>query len=225
MIKNIVFDLGGVLLDWNPRYLYRTMMDSESDIEHFLAHVCTDAWNLEMDRGRNRQEAIDELIEKFPDKAHLITAFKNRWIEMFSGPIHESVDILMDLKRRGYPVYALSNWNDETFQIALKEFPFLRLFDGRIVSGEVKLVKPDPAIYKLLLETYALNPRESLFIDDREENVIGARTCGMESIRFINPAKLEQDLAAYGLFPDNGDDEQDAPHQVGCGGHCTCQNR
>ncbi len=225
MIKNIVFDLGGVLLDWNPRYLYRTIIDNEADIEYFLSHVCTDAWNLEMDRGRNRQEAIDELIAKFPDKADLIIAFKTRWIEMFSGPIHESVDILMELKQRGYPLYALSNWNDETFQIALKEFPFLRMFDGRIVSGEVKLVKPDPAIYSLLLETYNLNPRESLFIDDRDENVVGARACGMESIRFISPAKLEQDLAVYGLFPDNGSDEQDISHETGCGGHCTCQNR
>lgn len=224
MIKNIVFDLGGVLLDWNPRYLYRMMMDGEQEVENFLTHICTDAWNLEMDRGRNRQEAVDELVAKFPDKEHLITAYKTRWIEMFSGPIHESVDILMDLKRRGYPLYALSNWNDETFQIALQEFPFLRLFDGRIVSGEVKLVKPDPSIYRLLFDTYKLNPRECLFIDDRDENVAGARTCGMEAIRFISPAKLEQDLAAYHLFPDNGD-EQETSHGMGCGGHCTCQNR
>ncbi len=225
MIKNIVFDLGGVLLDWNPRYLYRTMMESEEEIERFLTHICTDAWNLEMDRGRNRQEAVDELIAKFPDKALYITAYKTRWMEMFSGPIHESVDILMDMKRRGYPLYALSNWNDETFQIALKEFPFLRLFDGRIVSGEVKLLKPDHAIYKLLLDTYQLNPRESLFIDDRAENVAAAREVGLEAIRFISPAKLEQDLAAYGLFPDNDDDTSEPPHETGCGGHCTCQSR
>lgn len=225
MIKAVVFDLGGVLVDWNPRYLYRNLIADEQVMEDFLANVCTDAWNYQMDLGRNRQEAVDELIARFPQHTDWITAFKTRWIEMIDGPIHESVDILMDLKRRGYPVYALSNWNDETFQLALSDLPFLRLFDGRIVSGEVKLGKPDPAIYQLLLSRFNLNPREIVFIDDREENVVAARNLGIESIRFISPAQLERDLAAYGLFPDNDDETEDTAASGGCGEHCTCHVR
>lgn len=224
MIKSVVFDLGGVLLDWNPRYLYRELMTSEDAIETFLSEVCTPAWNHTLDLGRTWSDARDEVVAKFPHQTHLIDAYWDKWLDMFSGPIHESVDILMDLKRRGYPLYALSNWNDVKFQVALKEFPFLRLFDGRIVSGDVKLAKPDPAIYQLLLNTFSLNPRETIFIDDRPENVAAARALGIESIPFISPAQLERDLAAYGLFPDNPEDEEPQESR-GCGGGCTCHDR
>jgi len=144
---------------------------------------------------------------------------------MFKGPIHESVDILMDLKRKSYPLYALSNWNDEKFRVALKKFPFLNLFDGYVVSGFEKLAKPDPAIYKVLLERFDLNPRETLFIDDRPENVAAARNLGMEAVRFTSPYDLETDLVSYGIYQDDDDTESDEIESGCCGGSCTCHNR
>ena len=222
MIKNVIFDIGAVLVDWNPRYYYRTIIDDEAIIEKFLAEVCTFEWNHTLDLGRPWEDAKAEVMAKFPQHETLIDAYWHNWLEMFSGPIHETVDILMDIKRRGYPLYALSNWNDIKFPIALKEFPFLGLFDGRIVSGEVKLAKPDPLIYQLLLNTYKLNPRECLFIDDRLENVEAARALGIESVQFISPRQLEQELIQYGIIPTDGDDDGEEPR--GCGASCTCHS-
>lgn len=222
MIKNIIFDVGAVLVDWNPRYLYRELMQSEDEVERFLADVCTFDWNYSLDLGRAWEDARAEVVGKFPQHQEMIDAYWERWLEMFTGPIHESVDILMDLKRRGYPVYGLTNFNHEKWQVALQEFPFLRLFDGRIVSGEVKLAKPDPAIYKTLLDTYKLNPRECLFIDDREENVQGARNVGIEAVQFVSPRQLERDLIAYGVYEDDGEAHVEPQ---GCGGNCSCHSR
>jgi 2-haloacid dehalogenase len=222
MIKNVIFDIGAVLVDWNPRYYYRTVMDDEARIEKFLTEVCHFEFNHTLDLGRPWDDARAELMSKFPEYETMIDAYWHNWLEMFSGPIHETVDILMDIKRRGYPVYALSNWNDVKFPIAMQEFPFLRLFDGRIVSGEVKLAKPDPRIYQLLLDTYKLNPRESLFIDDRLDNVESARALGIEAVQFITPRQLEQDLIQYGVIP-SGDDDDSEPI-MGCGAGCTCHS-
>ena len=222
MIKNVIFDIGAVLVDWNPRYYYRTVIDDEALIEKFLTEVCHFEFNHTLDLGRPWDDARAELVEKFPEYETMIDAYWHNWLEMFSGPIHESVDILMDIKRRGYPVYALSNWNDIKFPIAMQEFPFLRLFDGRIVSGEVKLAKPDPRIYQLLLDTYKLNPRESLFIDDRLDNVESARALGIEAVQFISPRQLEQDLIQYGVIPSDDDAEEEPT--MGCGAGCTCHS-
>lgn len=222
MIKNIIFDIGAVLVDWNPRYYYRTVIKDEAVIEQFLTEVIPFEFNHTLDLGRPWGDARAELMSKFPQYETMIDAYWDNWLDMFSGPIHESVDILMDVKRRGYPVYALSNWNDVKFQIALKEFPFLNLFDGRIVSGEVKLAKPDLPIYQLLLDTYKLNPRESLFIDDRLDNVMAARQLGIEAVQFISPRQLEQDLMQYGVIP-AGDEADDEPN-MGCGGGCSCHS-
>ncbi len=224
MIKNVIFDIGAVLVDWNPRYYYRTVIKDDAEIEKFLNEVCTFEWNHTLDLGRPWEDARAELIAKFPQYETMIDAYWHNWLDMFSGPIHESVDILMDIKRRGYPVYALSNWNDVTFQTALKEFPFLRLFDGRIVSGEVKLAKPDQRIYQLLLDTYQLNPRESLFIDDRLENVEAARLLGIESVQFVSPRQLERDLIDYGIIPAGNDDDGEDFAGTGCGAGCTCHS-
>ncbi len=224
MIKNVIFDIGAVLVDWNPRYYYRTVIKDDAEIEKFLNEVCTFEWNHTLDLGRPWEDARAELIAKFPAYETMIDAYWHNWLDMFSGPIHESVDILMDIKRRGYPVYALSNWNDVTFQTALKEFPFLRLFDGRIVSGEVKLAKPDQRIYQLLLDTYQLNPRESLFIDDRLENVEAARLLGIESVQFVSPCQLERDLIDYGIIPAGHDDDGEDFAGTGCGAGCTCHS-
>ncbi|MCB1557675.1 MAG: HAD family phosphatase [Alphaproteobacteria bacterium] len=224
MIKTIVFDIGGVLVDWNPRYLYRDIFDTEEEMEFFLGNICTKDWNHTLDLGRPWEEAALELVTKHPEYKEHIYMYWDRWLEMFSGPIHETVDILMDLKKRGLRVLALSNWNDEKFEVALKEFPFLRLFDGRIVSGEVKLAKPDPEIYKLLLTTFDLNPRETFFVDDVMKNVEAARAQGIEAVQFTTPKALEDALTAYGVYPELDESEDDGA-QSGCGGSCTCHSR
>ena len=219
MIKNIIFDIGAVLVDWNPRYYYRTVIKDDARIERFLSEICTFDFNHTLDLGRPWEEARAELMAKAPDFEDMIDAYWHQWLHMFSGPIHETVDILMDIKRRGFPVYALSNWNDVKWPIAMQEFPFLRLFDGRIVSGEVKLAKPDQRIYQLLLDTYKLNPRECLFIDDRLENVEAARQLGIEAVQFFNPRQLEHDLIQYGVIPA---DAEDINESGSCGAGCTC---
>lgn len=229
MIKAVIFDLGGVVIDWNPRYVYRELISSEEEIEAFLSTVCTPEWNHSLDLGRPWAEAVAELIARHPDKTDLITAYWKRWADMLGGPIHESVDLLMELKARKVPLYALSNWSHETFPRAIEEFPFLRLFDGRIISGEVKLAKPDRAIYELLLSTYNLNPRETLFIDDRKENVQAAWDVDLNAVQFISPWQLERDLIGYGLIPgdtaDNDNDEDDEHDHGGCcGGGCGCHH-
>jgi 2-haloacid dehalogenase len=200
MIKNIIFDIGAVLVDWDPRYYYRRIMKDEAEVEKFLTEICTFEFNHSLDLGRPWDDARAELVSKYPEYTTHIDAYWNNWLDMFSGPIHGTVDILKDLKSRGFPVYALSNWNDVTFQVALREFPFLNLFDGRIVSGEVKVAKPDPRIYQLLLDTYKLIPHESLFIDDRKDNIDAASVFGIKAVQFISPEKLHEDLIAYGIY-------------------------
>lgn len=227
MIKAVIFDLGGVLIDWNPRYVYRDIFASEAEMEDFLTNICTPSWNHELDLGKPWDQHISELIAVHPDKADLIRIYKDRWVDMLGGPIHETVDLLMELKARGVPLYALTNWSHETFGTALQEFPFLRLFDGRIVSGEVKLAKPDPAIYELTLATFKLNPRETLFIDDKRENIQVAWDLGINATQFLSPRQLEADLIGYGLIPtDEGDYNENEDMDGGgcCGGGCGCSH-
>lgn len=228
-IKAIVFDIGGVLLDWDPRYLYRKLIQDEEKIETFLHTVCTYSWNLEQDRGRSWAEAVADLSAKFPEHSALIQAYDERWVEMIDGAILGSVDIMMELRRRGYPLYAITNFSSEKLKIAMQAYPFLRGFNGMIVSGDVKLLKPDPAIYKALLDTYHLNPRELLFIDDRRENVQAAWECGFHAIHFLSPAQLEQDLIETGIliFDNDADDDgvaDDVDNSGGCGAHCGCHH-
>lgn len=225
MIKSVIFDIGAVLVDWNPRYVYRDLMRDEAEVEHFLNEVCPFDWNHTLDLGRNWEDAKAERVALFPHYEEMIDIYWDRWLDMFSGPIHESVDILMDVKRRGYPVYALSNWNDVKWEVAIQEFPFLRLFDGKIVSGQVKLAKPDPAIYDLLIQTYSLNPRESLFIDDRLENVQAALNAGLHAVQFTSPRQLERDLIQFGVIPSDEGDDDELINSKGCGEGCTCHGR
>lgn len=224
MIKTIVFDIGGVLLDWDPRYFYRDIFKTEEEMEFFLGNICTRDWNHTLDLGRSWEDAALELVTKYPAYKEHIYMYWDRWLDMFSGPIHETVDILMDVKKRGYQVLALSNWNDEKFEVALREFPFLRLFDGRIVSGEVKLAKPDPEIYKLLLSTFSLNPRETFFMDDVMTNVEAAREQGIQAVQFTSPKALEDALTSYGVYPEL-DEQDEEGAQSCCGGGCSCHSR
>lgn len=201
-IETIVFDLGGVLIDWNPAYLYRKIFDDEAAIEDFLAHICTGKWNEQQDAGRPLAEATRILVAQFPEYHTEIQAYYGRWTEMLGGPIAGTVQLLESLHaRQSQRLYALTNWSAETFPHALERYDFLQRFAGILVSGEEKLIKPDPRIYALLLERYAIRPETALFIDDNPANVTGARESGMQAIHFHSPEQLHLEMAALGILP------------------------
>ncbi len=198
-IEAVVFDLGGVLIDWNPRYLYRKLFDSEEAMELFLREVCNDAWNAQQDAGRTFSEATEILIAEHPDKAELIRAYYDRWPEMLAGSLPRSVTILADLKAAGIPLYSLTNWSAETFPIALQRFDFLQWFQDIVVSGVEGVIKPDRRSFDTLLERSGLPATSLAFVDDRIDNVVGARNAGIESLLFTTADQLHQDLRALGL--------------------------
>jgi 2-haloacid dehalogenase len=199
-VKTVVFDLGGVLIDWDPRYLYRKLLDDEAAVEEFLATVCTPEWNAEQDRGRPFAEGVAELVERHPVHAAAITAFHERWPEMLGGAVGSSVEVLAELRAAGVPVYALTNWSAETFGIARERFEFLEWFDGVLVSGEERMIKPDPAIFRLLLDRFGLDPAATFYVDDSEPNVDAAGRLGFDAVRFTTPVQLRRDLEARGLL-------------------------
>jgi 2-haloacid dehalogenase len=197
----VVFDLGGVLIDWNPRYLYRTLFGGDTAaMEHFLTHVCSPAWNHQQDAGRSFAEGCAELVREFPDARPLIEAWRERFDETLGGPIAGTVEILSALRERGVPLYALSNWWAETFPIARARFDFLGWFDGIVISGEFGAAKPDPRIFAHLLETYGLPADATVFIDDVPANVAAAAAAGMQPILFTDPAALRVSLRGLGLL-------------------------
>ncbi len=198
--SGVVFDLGGVLIDWNPRHLYRKMLPEEAAVERFLAEVCSPAWNLEQDRGRSWEEAIARLTREHPDKAELIAAYRGRWLEMLGGPIDGTVEILAELRAQEVPLFALTNWSAETYPLALELYDFLGWFEAVVVSGRERLVKPDPAIFRLLCERHGLSPEALVFIDDNPKNAAAAAALGMEGIHFTSPEALRTDLTRLGLL-------------------------
>ncbi|MEZ0483721.1 HAD family hydrolase [Fibrella aquatica] len=201
MIKTIIFDLGAVLIDWNPLYLYETIFEDETERHEFLRTVCTPDWNEEQDGGRTISEATSLLIPRFPHYETAIRAFYDRYPEMLRGAITGTVDILRELKESGnFGLYALTNWSAETFPVAQKQFDFLTWFDGIVVSGTEKDRKPFPSFYKTLLNRYELEPTQSLFIDDNLRNVKAAQELGIHSIHFTDPASLRHELTAYGVL-------------------------
>lgn len=196
-IRNIIFDLGGVLIDWNPRYVYRQIFQTEAEIDYFLTHICRSDWNHQQDAGRSLAEATEELVAQHPEWEREIRAFYGRWEEMLGGPLVETVELLDALRRSGsYRLLALTNWSAETFPVALARYDFLQWFEGIVVSGVEKLAKPDERIYRLLLERYGLEASESLFIDDNPPNVAAAEGLGIRAIRFHSPMQLREELAA-----------------------------
>jgi 2-haloacid dehalogenase len=196
-----VFDLGGVLIDWNPRYLYSKLFNGDDRaMERFLATVCTSSWNEQQDAGRPFADACTSLKRAHPNEARLIDAWIERYDEMLAGPISGAVDILTILHSRGVPLYALSNWSAETFPVALKRFDFLKWFQGVMLSGEVRLLKPDPRIFKLFLETFSIDPFRCIYIDDRRPNVEVAMAFDMHGILFTDPAALRSELVRLGLI-------------------------
>jgi 2-haloacid dehalogenase len=196
----VVFDLGGVLIDWDPRHLYRSLFDDEAEMERFLAEVTTQAWNYEQDRGRPFAHAIAELTREHPDQADLIEAYWSRWPETLGEPFHETVEILAALRATGIRLLALTNWSAETFPFAPPRYPFLAWFEAVIVSGEVELAKPDPAIFQLLVDRHGLEPARTVLIDDSVANVEAAGALGFRAIRFTDAAALRRDLNAIGLL-------------------------
>lgn len=199
-MKDIVFDFGGVLVDWNPRYLYRKIFASEEEMEWFLSNVCTGQWNTLHDAGRPFAEGIAQLQEKYPKYASQISDYYRRWDEMLGGEIKGTHDIVRALKAKGYKLYGLTNWSAETFPIARERFEVLREMDGTVVSGEERLVKPDPKIYERLMERFGLHASNTVFIDDSAANVSAAKELGMDAVRFENAPLLVQELKARELL-------------------------
>jgi 2-haloacid dehalogenase len=198
----VIFDFGGVIVDWNPRHLYRKLFgDDEAGMERFLAEVTTPEWNLRQDAGRPWAEAVAELSEAHPSHVDLITAFHERWEETLKGPIDDSITILHDLKKAGHPLYGLTNWSGETFPIARARYDFFNWFDGIVVSGDEGMIKPDPKLYETLLERYDIDPKRAVFIDDNKANVDAAEALGIHGIHFHSPAQLRAELVALGFLP------------------------
>lgn len=194
MIKNIIFDFGGVLLDWNPRYLYKSYFNNDEEMEHFLADICNGEWNIRQDAGRPFAEAVKELQAKFPEYAEAIQMYDDDWEKMLKCELPESIDLLKELKFMGYGIYGLTNWSAEKIGYAFANYSFFSLFDGIVVSGVEKVVKPDRKIYEILLERYSLKPGECVFIDDNQDNIDMAKVLGINAIRFDNIGNVKEHL-------------------------------
>lgn len=195
-----VFDIGGVLLDWNPRYLYRTLFDDPAAMEAFLTTVCTPEWNRRMDGGMTFAQGIAELLPRFPDQADLIRAYRDRWIEMIPAALDDTVAILEELRSAGHRLYAITNFAAETFALTRQRWDFLGHFKDIVVSGEIGALKPEPEIYRRLLDDNGLTAGDCIFIDDVQENVDGAKAVGMHAVRFTDARTLRSDLRDHGLL-------------------------
>ena len=197
-INTVVFDLGGVLVDWNPDYVYRTIFEDEEKKRWFFENVCTLDWNEEQDAGRPIKEGTEELVTLFPEHEDNIRAYYDRWEEMLGGPIQGTVEVLRKLKFEAHcKLYALTNWSHETFPVALQRYEFLHWFDGRIVSGEEKTRKPFPQIYQTLIERFGIEPAKAIYIDDNTRNLKPATDLGFNTIHFKSPSQLETELGKY----------------------------
>lgn len=199
MIKNIVFDFGGVLVDWNPRYLFKDIFKSTDEMEYFLENICTDEWNLQQDKGRLLSEGTQLLLNQFPEHGDMIRLYYDKWEVMLKSDIPENVEVLTMLKDK-YHLLGLTNWSAETFPIALKRFPFFELFEGIVVSGTEKLIKPDKAIFKLLLDRYQITAKESIFIDDNIHNINAALELGFDTIHIHNNMNLKTALTTKNIL-------------------------
>ena len=197
---NIVFDLGSVLIEWNPRHLYRKVFSDEAKMEWFLANVCHNDWNLAQDRGRTFDDAVVEATARHPKHAAEIAMYRDRWMEMVPGAIMGSVEILEELHKKGAPLYAITNWNGDTFRATRNRFPFLNLFRDIVVSGDEKMLKPAPEIFHLLAKRNKLSLADSIFVDDSLKNVRGAEAVGMKGHHFTSSEGLRSDLVRRGLL-------------------------
>ena len=201
-LRAIVFDFGGVLIDWNPRYLYRKLFPGDDvAMESFFAEIGFTEWNQQQDAGRAFSIAVTELVKRFPSYADLIRAYDERWEESIAGPLQGTVDLLLPLKHAGFELHGLSNWSSEKFAAVRARYAFFQLFDTILLSGDVKLIKPDPRVFQALLDRIGLSAGECVFIDDSEENITTARSLGFETIRFESADQLRTVLQQRGLLP------------------------
>jgi 2-haloacid dehalogenase len=201
MTRSVIFDIGAVLIDWNPRHLYSKLLPDDAAITGFLEEIGFDDWNRALDGGGLWAPAIAELAGRFPHHAALIEAAHARWHEMLPGAIEDTVAILEQLAAKGTPLYAITNYSSEKWLETRARFPFFAHFRDIVVSGDEKLLKPDPAIYRLCLTRNGLDAGSCLFIDDVPKNVAGAAALGIDAILFETPQKLAADLTARGLLP------------------------
>jgi 2-haloacid dehalogenase len=200
-IKAIIFDFGGVLIEWDPRRLYqRYFPGNREDMEHFLNEVDFMGWNAHQDRGRTFKEGVADLSRQFPQHAHLIQAYHDNWKDSIGAACWDTVEIMKQLKAKGYPLYGLSNWSAETFPLAREKYDFFNLLDDMVISGHVGYVKPEPEIYQILLERIPRPARECLFIDDSLPNIRQANTMGFDTIHFTSPEQLNEELTRLGLL-------------------------
>ena len=200
----VVFDLGGVLIDWDPRHVYRTLIPDEAEMERFLRDVANSEWNLEHDRGRPFDDGVALLTAAHPEHAELIAAYRDRWSEMIGGAIEPTVALLDELRATGIRLLALTNWSAETWPIGRARFAFLDWFEAIVVSGEERLVKPDPAVFRILVERHGLEPARTIFVDDQARNVEAAAELGFRAIRFTDATELRESLVTLGVLAPGG---------------------
>ncbi len=200
MIKNIIFDFGGVLMDWNPRYFFKDYFNDDEKMEFFLKNIATDEWNAEQDRGRSLKEGTEILVQQYPEWEQDIRAYYDNWTTMLRADIPKNVAVLRKLGATHYALYGLTNWSQETFPYALEHYDFFQLFEGKIVvSGEEKLIKPDAKIWQVLLERYQIRAEDSVFIDDNPQNIAMAKTLGFHTIHIQDNTDLASELNALGV--------------------------
>lgn len=195
----VVFDVGNVLLRWDPRLVYRELIPEPARLDWFMQNVCTAAWNIEQDRGRSWADAVALLVSQHPEWEREIRAYDERWHESIPGIVEDSVAVLTELKGRGDKVYAITNFSREKWAECLIRFPFLQSFDGVIVSAHERLIKPDPAIFELLMQRYDLAAGDCIFVDDSARNVAAAGALGMQTVHFVEPIDLRSALRERGL--------------------------
>jgi 2-haloacid dehalogenase len=198
-IAAVVFDIGGVLLDWDPRHLYRQLFDDPAEMADFLGRICTPRWHLSHDLGADTYESCRELARTHPDHEHMIMAWAERSEEMIGGQLDAAVEVLAELKAGGVRCLALSNMEPEKFLLRRSRFPFLEWFDGCVISGIEGVVKPDRRIFEILLCRYHLDPTATVFVDDMERNVEAARELGIVAFRYSTAERLRDDLRDLGL--------------------------
>ncbi|ASW74001.1 HAD family hydrolase [Chryseobacterium piperi] len=199
-IKNIIFDFGGVLMDWNPRYFFKDYFNDDDKMEYFLTHIAQSEWNEEQDRGRSLVEGTEIQVQKFPDWEKELRAYYDNWHVMLKSDIPQNVEVLKKLSKTNYHLYGLTNWSEETFPYALENYDFFQLFDGKIVvSGTEKFIKPDPKIWHILLERYGIQAKESIFIDDNPKNIEMAKELRFHTIRVYPETNLRQELIHLGV--------------------------
>lgn len=200
-IKNIIFDFGGVVMDWDPRYFFKSYFNDDEKMEYFLENIAQSSWNIEQDRGRPLQEGTDILVAQHPEWEKEIRAYYDNWPVMLRSDIPENVNVLRNLSNTNYELFGLTNWSQETFPYALENYDFFQLFNGKIVvSGDEKLVKPDPKIWHILIDRYQIQAEESVFIDDNAENIRVAGELGFKTVHVTNETKLDEELRKLGVL-------------------------